>query len=64
MVGTDPQGTRVCLGCFCGSQETFKTGNECVLGVFPAPLLHSGSRSTPLLIYPRPGEAQGVSGKV
>ena len=46
MVGTDPQGTRVCLGCFCGSQETFKTGNECVLGIFqllfctqdPAPL--------------------------
>ena len=27
MVGTDPKGTRVCLGCFCGSQDMFKTGN-------------------------------------
>lgn len=34
MVGTDPKGTRVCLGCFCGSQDMFKTGNKCVIGVF------------------------------
>lgn len=46
MVGTNPKGTRVSLGCFCGSQDMFKTGTimerVCHWG-FPAPLLHAGS---------------------